>query len=71
MNKWQELAKENGGKSVESISGAKFTGYDGKGKAHQMVRPASTIASEDSDNETLPLPEEEARMAKEEVCISA
>lgn len=67
--KWQDFAKENGGKSVDSTRGAEFTGFDRDGNAHQMVRPTSTISSDDSDNETIVDPREQARIDKEEVCI--
>lgn len=69
--KWQEYAKGNGGESVESTSGAEFTGFDRDGSAHQMIRPASTVASESSDEGTIADPREKARNAKEEVCIPA
>ena len=36
-----------------------------------MFRQASTVASNNSGDETLPDPNEEDRMAREEVCISA
>ena len=68
---WQHFAKGSGGKSVESDNRARYTGYDNEGNAHQMYRPASTVTSDDSENGTLPHPSEEARMAKEEVGISA
>ena len=69
VSKWQEFAKDKG-KSVESVGGAQFTGFDRDGKGHQMVRPTST-ASDDSDNETIVDPRERARLAKAEVCTPA
>lgn len=55
-----------------STSGAKFTGFDRDGNAHQMVCPASTVGSEDdSDTSTIADPRERARIAKEEVRIPA
>ncbi|CAF9933087.1 MAG: hypothetical protein ALECFALPRED_005474 [Alectoria fallacina] len=67
--KWQEFAKEGGGESVESISGVEFTGFDHYGNAHQVVRPASTVVSDHSDDDTIADPREQARIAREEVCI--
>lgn len=64
--KWQDFANKNGGESVESTRGAKFTGFDRDGKAHQMVRPASTVVTNDSDYETIADPREQARRAREE-----
>ena len=73
---WQGFAKENGRTPGESSSGAKFTAFDPHGTAHHMVRPASTVGSDDSstddsDNDTIPDPREQARIFKEEVCILA
>lgn len=75
-SKWQGFARENGRTSVESASGAKFTAFDPHGTAHHMVRPASTVGSDDSspddsENDTIPDPREQARISKEEVCILA
>ena len=67
--KWQEFVNEKGGKSVESTPGVEFTGFDRDGHAHQMVRPTSSVASEDSDNDTIADPREQARQDKEEVRI--
>lgn len=69
--RWQEFAKENGGKSVESTSGAQFTGFDRDGNAHQMIRPASTVVDDESDDDTIADPRERAQIAREEVSIPA
>ena len=34
-----------------------------------MVRPASTVVSDHSDDDTIADPREQARIAREEVCI--
>lgn len=55
-----------------STGGANFTGFDLDGNAHQMVRPASTVGSDDdSDTSTIADSRERARIAKEEVRIPA
>ncbi|CAF9912263.1 hypothetical protein IMSHALPRED_000268 [Imshaugia aleurites] len=64
--KWQEFSKGNNGKSAQPTSGAKFTGFDRDGNAHQMVRPASTVASDFSDDNTIADPREQAQNAREE-----
>lgn len=69
--KWQEYAKNDSEGSVKSKKGAEFTGFDRDGNAHQMVRPASTVVSEDSDDDTIADPRERARIAREEVCVPA
>lgn len=68
-SKWQNFAKENSGDPVESTSHAEFMGYDRDGKAHRMVHPPSTVDSDESDS-TIPDPHEQARAAKQEVCIA-
>ena len=69
--KWQKFVKENNKEPVASTSGAKFTGFDRDGNAHQMVRPASTVGSDDDSDSTMADPRERARIAKEEVRIPA
>ena len=67
--KWQQFVKGNSGGPIESTSGAKFTGFDRDGKAHQMVRPASPADSGDDSDDTIADPRERARIAKEEVRV--
>ena len=74
VSKWQSFTSENKGKAVESTKGTEFTGFDRDGKAHQMIRPASTVDSDDDSDDdsdgTVADPREEARKAKEEVGVS-
>ena len=70
-SKWQDFAKENDAGPSESTKRAEFTGFDPEGKAHRMPRPASTVDSDESSNSTIDDPREQARLAKEEVCMTA
>ena len=69
--KWQQFVKGNDGGPIKPTSGTKFTGFDGNGKAHQMVRAASEGDSSDDSDDTIADPRERARLAKEEVRVPA
>ena len=73
VSKWQNFTSENKGKAAEPTKGTEFTGFDRDGKAHHIIRPASTVDSEDESDEesddTVEDPREQARKAKEEVSV--
>ena len=69
--KWQNYAKENSKEPVDTGKRAEFTGFDPQGRAHQIVRPASTVDSDDDSDDTIPDPRTAARIAKEEVRVVA